>query len=91
MNALDLNQQERGNFLLVGSYLLTDEETAKIIEENKQKIDTGTYPTYLMDFSLKNLKKYFCKLKISDNNYGFLHPLAHEAPSQILDLEGLVP
>lgn len=53
ITALDLTEQERGNFLLVGGYLPTDEEVRKIIRENKPKIDTWTYPAYIMDFSFR--------------------------------------
>lgn len=53
MRALDLTEQERGSFLLVGGYLPTNEEISKILKENKQKIDTWQYPAYLMDFSFR--------------------------------------
>ncbi|MBA3724552.1 MAG: helix-turn-helix domain-containing protein [Candidatus Levybacteria bacterium] len=51
--ALDLTEQERGNFLLVGGYLPTDDEVRMVISENKQKIDSWKYPAYLMDFSFR--------------------------------------
>jgi transcriptional regulator with XRE-family HTH domain len=53
MKALDLTEQERGNFLLVGGYLPTDEEIKKVLKENKPKIDTWLYPAYFMDFSFR--------------------------------------
>ncbi|HXT84695.1 MAG TPA: helix-turn-helix transcriptional regulator, partial [Verrucomicrobiae bacterium] len=53
MQALELTEQERGNFLLVGGYLPSDNEIAKILKDNKQKIDTWQYPAYLMDFSFR--------------------------------------
>lgn len=53
MNALELTQQERGNFLLVGGYLPTDDEIQPIIKLVKTKINTWKYPSYLVDFSLR--------------------------------------
>lgn len=53
VNALGLNEQEKGNFLLVGGYLPTDNEVQNIIKEVKQRIDTWVYPAYLTDFSFR--------------------------------------
>jgi transcriptional regulator with XRE-family HTH domain len=64
MKALDLNEQERGNFLLVGGYLPTDEEIKRVLEENKQKIDTWPYPAFLIDFSFRWLYANYSCLKI---------------------------
>jgi len=53
ITALELNEQEKGHFLLVGGYLPTDEEIKKVIKIIKQKVDTWPYPAYLMDFSFR--------------------------------------
>lgn len=53
VNALVLNEQERGDFLLVGGYLPTDNEVQNILKEVKQKIDTWVYPAYLADFTFR--------------------------------------
>lgn len=53
IKALSLNDQERGNFLLVGGYLPTDIEIQNVITENKKKIDSWLYPAYIMDFSFR--------------------------------------
>lgn len=55
MEALSLNEQERGNFLLIGGYLPTDTEINQVIKQIKTKIDTWAYPAYLMDFSFRGL------------------------------------
>ncbi len=55
MDALSLNEQERGNFLLIGGYLPTEKEIKDIIKDTKDKIDTWSYPAYLMDFSFRGL------------------------------------
>ncbi|KKR81308.1 MAG: hypothetical protein UU73_C0003G0128 [Candidatus Daviesbacteria bacterium GW2011_GWA1_41_61] len=55
MEALDLNKQERGEFLLVGGYLPTDEEIKKVIKLVKERINTWPYPAYLLDFSWRVL------------------------------------
>lgn len=55
MHALDLTEQERGNFLLVGSYLPIETEIKNGIATIKQKLDTWRYPAYLQDFSFRYL------------------------------------
>lgn len=51
IKALELNDQGKGEFLLVGGYLPTEEEIKTVIKKVKQRIDTWPYPAYLMDFS----------------------------------------
>lgn len=51
INALDLTEQEKGEFLFTGGYLPTEAEIKKAIKETKDKIDNWSYPAYLMDFS----------------------------------------
>ncbi len=51
IKALELNEQEKGEFLLVGGYLPTEEEIKSVIKEIKSKIDKWLYPAYIMDFS----------------------------------------
>jgi transcriptional regulator with XRE-family HTH domain len=53
ITALGLTDQERGNFLLVGGYLPTDDEIKVVLKENIEKIDAWQYPSYLMDFSFR--------------------------------------
>lgn len=55
IKALDLNGQEKGEFLLIGGYLPTDEEIKRAIKKVKDKIDNWPYPAYLIDFSWRNL------------------------------------
>lgn len=55
IKALDLTEQEKGEFLLIGGYLPTDEEIKKTIKKVKEKIDNWPYPAYLMDFSFRGL------------------------------------
>ena len=55
IKALDLDAQEKGDFLLTGGYLPTDEEIKKAIKETMEKIDGWAYPAYLMDFSFRCL------------------------------------
>lgn len=51
IRALDLTNQEKGEFLLVGGYLPTKEEIKVVIKKVKHRIDAWSYPAYLMDFS----------------------------------------
>lgn len=51
IKALELNEQETGEFLYVGGYLPTEKEINRAIKETKGKIDHWKYPAYLMDFS----------------------------------------
>lgn len=51
IKALQLDEQEKGEFLLVGGYLPTEEEIKKAIKQVKSKIDNWPYPAYLIDFS----------------------------------------
>ncbi|GEM_PF-3272761 len=53
IDALVLNEQEKGNFLFVGGYLPTEEEIEKITTVISPKIDNWIYPAYLMDFSFR--------------------------------------
>lgn len=51
IKALGLNEQEKGEFLLVGGYIPSDTEIENVIKQVKNKIDDWSYPAYLMDFS----------------------------------------
>lgn len=51
ISALNLTEQETGEFLLAGGYLPSDEEISKVINEISQKVDGWLYPSYVMDFS----------------------------------------
>ncbi len=53
IKALELNEQEKGEFLLTGGYLPTEEEIKLVIKIVKDKIDNWCYPAYLMDFSFR--------------------------------------
>ena len=53
MKALELTEQERGNFLLGGGYLPTEEEIKDIISLVQRRIDEWPYPAYLTDFSYR--------------------------------------
>lgn len=53
IKALELNAQEKGEFLFTGGYLPTDSEIKQAIAEVTDKIDNWFYPAYLMDFSFR--------------------------------------
>lgn len=55
IKALDLTDQEKGEFLLVGGYLPTDLEIKNIIKEVGGKVDDWPYPAYIMDFSWRGI------------------------------------
>lgn len=63
IKALDLTDQEKGEFLFVGGYLPNDEEIKKAIKETKGKIDNWSYPAYLMDLSFRWLYTNIYTLK----------------------------
>lgn len=72
ISALDLNEQEKGNFLLVGGYLPSDQEIKKVIQEVKQKIDKWPYPAFLIDFTFRwlyaNTSTFIALNMSTDNN-----------------------
>lgn len=51
MDSLNLTDQERGEFLLVGGYVPTDVEIRKAIKEIRPMIDRWPYPAYVLDFT----------------------------------------
>lgn len=53
IKALELNPQEKGEFLFAGGYLPLDSEIKQTIAEIADKIDHWPYPAYLMDFSFR--------------------------------------
>lgn len=55
IEALGLSEQEKGEFLLVGGYLPTDEEIKRAIREVKEKVDNWPYPAVFIDFSWRCL------------------------------------
>lgn len=55
IKALDLNGQEKGEFLLIGGYLPTDEEIIKMVRQFKVRINNWPYPAYMIDFSWRSL------------------------------------
>lgn len=55
IKALNLENQEKGEFLLAGGYLPTDLEIKNIIKEMGKKVDDWPYPAYIMDFSWRLL------------------------------------
>lgn len=55
IKALKLENQEKGEFLLAGGYLPTDQEIKNIIKEIGKKVDEWPYPAYIMDFSWRLL------------------------------------
>lgn len=65
IKALDLSGQERGEFLLVGGFLPTDEEIQEVIREFKSKVDNWPYPAYIMDFSFRWLYTNLATLEVA--------------------------
>lgn len=63
-NALELTDQERGEFLLVGGYVPLEAEVKVVLDQVKPKIDNWTYPAYLMDFSFRLLYTNLLNLKV---------------------------
>lgn len=55
ISALQLTPKERGDFLLVGGYLPTDQEIKKIIREFGNRVLEWPHPAYLIDFSWRVL------------------------------------
>lgn len=55
IRALELTEQERGEFLLIGGYLPTDVEIRKAIKEIGLKVDDWPYPSYVVDFSWRSI------------------------------------
>lgn len=55
IEALDLEEYEKGDFLYTGGYLPTADEIERALSEVKTKIDGWQYPCYLMDFSWRLL------------------------------------
>ena len=55
IKALGLSEQGKGEFLLVGGYLPTDEEIKKAIKEVREKIDSWPHPAVFIDFSWRCL------------------------------------
>ncbi|MDP2586113.1 MAG: helix-turn-helix transcriptional regulator [Candidatus Levybacteria bacterium] len=53
--ALNLTNQEKGEFLLTGSYLPTDKEIDQVIKSVCKQILTWPYAAYLIDFSWRLL------------------------------------
>lgn len=51
LEALELEDYEKGDFLFNAGYLPTEAEIAKALKEVKDKIDNWPFPAYLMDFS----------------------------------------
>lgn len=64
IDALGLNDQERGEFLLIGGYIPTDLEIKETLASVKEKIDNWPYAAYLMDFSFRILYTNLLNLKV---------------------------
>lgn len=55
IKALDLNKQEKGEFLLVGGYLPTETEIQGMIKKMAKRIDNWSYPATLTDYAWRSL------------------------------------
>lgn len=66
IKALDLTEQEKGEFLYFGGYLPTDEEIKGVLKELGPKIDAWNYPAYIMDFSWRTLSSNLKNLEVLD-------------------------
>lgn len=62
--ALELSDQEKGEFLYVGGYLPTDDEVKKVVKEMGPKVDKWPYSAYIMDFSWRILFANKANLKL---------------------------
>lgn len=76
INALDLTEQEKGEFLFTGGYLPTEKEIKKFVKENKERLDKWKYPAYLIDFSWRCL---YMNTKTADA-FGFSEKLLKSIP-----------
>lgn len=65
IKALELDDQEKGEFLFAGGYLPTDLEIKQAIAEVAGKIDSWSYPAYLMDFSFRWLYANLHTIKVA--------------------------
>lgn len=81
IKALDLNEQEKGDFLFTGGYLPTEEEIKEAIDEATQKIDSWVYPAYLMDFSFRWLYTNLHTLKSAEYPPEFKKVILKNRPS----------
>lgn len=64
IKALELTEQEKGEFLLIGGYIATDDEVRIIVSQVKSKLDNWSYPAYLMDFSFRIVYTNLLNLKV---------------------------
>lgn len=84
IKALELNEQEKGEFLLVGGYLPTDQEIKKIIKEIGLKVDNWPYPAYLMDFSWRSMFTNILNLQILNLSLDWKKKLEQNKPNVLI-------
>lgn len=81
IKALDLNEQEKGDFLFIGGFLPSEEEIKEAIDETSQKIDNWPYPAYLMDFSFRWLYTNLHTIKTAGYGPEFKKVIIKNRPS----------
>lgn len=79
--ALDLNEQEKGDFLYIGGFLPNEEEIKGAIDKTKDKIDSWNYPAYLMDFSFRWLYTNLYTIKVAGYSPNFKKVVIKNRPS----------
>lgn len=85
IKALELTEQEKGEFLFMGGYLPTDDEIKKVIREVSSKIDDWQYPAYLMDFSWRFLYCNEIHARVFEMYEGFKKDIEKTKPN-VLEL-----
>lgn len=76
IKALDLTEQEKGEFLLAAGYLPTDLEIEKITREVESKVMSWPYPAVLIDFSWRCLMVNQAVIE----TFGFPKDFINQAP-----------
>lgn len=84
IEALELNDQERGEFLLIGGYIPTDAEVKATLDSVKEKIDNWPYAAYLMDFSFRILYTNLWNMKILGLDLKWQKTIEKDKPNGLL-------
>lgn len=84
IKALELNEQEKGEFLFIGGYVPTDHEVKKIIKEIGPKVDSWPYPSYIMDFSWRVIFTNAVNLKLLNMDFSWKKQIEKIKPNVLI-------
>lgn len=84
IKALDLNDQEKGEFLLVGGYLPTEQEIKKTLKDLIPQVDNWPYPAYIMDFSWRALYTNELNLKVLNLSFKWKQTIIKIKPNVLI-------